>query len=309
MFVIKSTNRQSGSKDEEIVTTLSEVSVSHLWWTIETLSYPRHYVANSAANRRARDWLCQVLQQYGYTPRLQGIYDNIVVTTDDGTNGNYILLGAHYDTVPNTPGADDNASAVAVCLECARLLKQCPQTKVKIVFFNREEDNLLGSTDFVAAYLKQQEWSISEAHIFEMVGYCTQEPNSQRMPTGIPKLIAPTTGNFIGLLTNKRSNVIADELVNLAATYIRRTPVIGLKIYLGLEKYIADLHRSDHAPFWHANVPAIMWTDTSEFRNPHYHQMTDTIETLDFDFMADVTKLMLARIGCQSLEQQSYPLA
>jgi Zn-dependent M28 family amino/carboxypeptidase len=81
-----------------------------------------------------------------------------------------IVLGAHYDSVPGSPGADDNASAVAVCLESARLIKKHRIGSVMIVFFNREEDGLLGSSEFVEHVAATTNWRIKEAHIFEMVG-------------------------------------------------------------------------------------------------------------------------------------------
>ena len=71
-------------------------------------------------------------------------------------------------------------------------------------------------------------------------------------------------------------------------------------MYLGIEKYFDHFHRSDHAPFWKAGIPAIMWTDTSEFRNPHYHLASDTPNTLDNDFVAQVAKLGLARVASRS---------
>jgi Zn-dependent M28 family amino/carboxypeptidase len=197
--------------------------------------------------------------------------------------------------VPGTPGADDNASAVAVCLECARLIKEHAAAPTMIVFFNREEDGLLGSREFVAQLTGQSAWAVAEAHVFEMVGFCTRAPRSQRMPPGVPGLIAPKVGDFLGLLANRHSNGIAESLLRLAASYLPQFPVVALKLYLGVEKYLGHLHRSDHAPFWEAGIPALMWTDTSEFRNPHYHQASDTPETLDFDYMSQVARLALAR--------------
>src|SRR5262249_25577665 len=94
---------------------------------------------------------------------------------------------------------------------------------------------------------------------------------------------------------NRHSNGIAEELLTLAATYAPRFPVLALKIYLGIEKHFGHLLRSDHAPFWNAGIPSIMWTDTSEFRNPHYHLASDTPDTLDYNFMSNVAKLALAR--------------
>jgi Zn-dependent M28 family amino/carboxypeptidase len=209
--------------------------------------------------------------------------------------GRFILLGAHYDSVPGSPGADDNGSAVAVCLECARLLKENQSGPVLIVFFNREEDGLLGSREFVRD-LASQSLIVEEAHIFEMVGFCTREPSSQRMPPGLPGIAAPNVGDFLGLLANRHSNSHAEKLLALGATYVPGLPVVALKTYLGIERFLSHLLRSDHAPFWEARIPAIMWTDTSEFRNPHYHRSTDTAETLDYDFLSNVVKLTLARV-------------
>jgi Zn-dependent M28 family amino/carboxypeptidase len=197
--------------------------------------------------------------------------------------------------VPGTPGADDNASAVAVCLECARLLKQQGFGSTMIVLFNREEDGLLGSREFVAGLPAESGWVVAEAHVFEMVGFCTRAPGSQRLPPGLPGIAGPDVGDFLALLANRHSNAIAESLLALAATYVSAATVLALKIYLGLERYFSHLLRSDHAPFWQAGIPSIMWTDTSEFRNPHYHCPSDTPDTLDYDFLAQVTRLALAR--------------
>jgi Zn-dependent M28 family amino/carboxypeptidase len=218
-----------------------------------------------------------------------------VATSSAGDDGPYLLLGAHYDSVPGTPGADDNGSAVAVCLECARLLEENEIGSTMIVLFNREEDGLLGSSEFVANFAAPSEWVIEEAHVFEMVGFCTHAPGSQRLPPGLPAVAAPDVGDFLALLANRRSNAIAENLLTLAATYVPQSPVLALKIYLGIERFFGHLLRSDHAPFWEAGIPAIMWTDTSEFRNPHYHLASDTPETLDYDFLSQVAKLALAR--------------
>jgi Zn-dependent M28 family amino/carboxypeptidase len=268
------------------------------------LSFPRHYVAERQANVRARDMLLRLLHDFGYTLHLVGSYDNIMVTSGGPTEGPYLLLGAHYDSVPGTPGADDNASAVAACLECARLLRNRSIPGTMIVLFNREEDGLLGSREFVQFITRQSGMKIAEAHVFEMVGYCTRAPGSQRMPPGLPGMFAPDVGDFIGLLANQSSNFAAEALLSLASTYLPRTPVvpvIALKFYLGIERFFGHLHRSDHAPFWEAGIPAVMWTDTAEFRNPNYHRATDTPDTLDYAFLTQVTQLALARAATRAL--------
>jgi hypothetical protein len=295
MFVGYSKNRRSKPTDASIAEVLGAVSPDKLFAFVDMLAFPRHYIAEKTANIRARDLLVHLLRNFGYSPSLQGEYDNIVVTSGGAEDGPYLLLGAHYDSVPGTPGADDNGSAVAICLECARLLKEHQIGSTMIVFFNREEDGLLGSRDFTASLAGQSPGVIEEAHVFEMVGYCNRAPQSQRMPPGIPGFIAPDVGDFLALIANQRSNAVGEALLKLAASYVPKFPVVALKMHLGIEKYIKDLHRSDHAPFWEAGIPALMWTDTSEFRNPHYHQASDTPDTLDYEFMARVARLALAR--------------
>lgn len=295
MRIARSQDRLPAAPDLAVAKILDEVSSENLRAFVEELSFPRHYFAEHRGNRRARDLLLNLVTSFGYKPFLQGDYDNIVMTSGALTSGPFVLLGAHYDSVPGTPGADDNASAVAVCLECARLITQHNIESVMIVFFNREEDGLLGSSEFVADLADQSARSISEAHIFEMVGYRSRALGSQRMPHRLPSLFAPNVGDFLGLLANNGSNEIAESLIRSAACYVPQFPVLALKAYFGIEKMIGDLNRSDHAPFWRAGIPSIMWTDTSEFRNPHYHRASDTPDTLDYEFMVDVTKLALAR--------------
>lgn len=296
MMLVSSKNRAPAVRDATISRILDEVSPENLRAYVEMLAFPRHYFAEHRANRKARDLLLKHARSFGYTPVLEGDFDNIVMTSSGDAEGPYILLGAHYDSVPRTPGADDNASAVAVCLECARLIRRYNAGPVMIVFFNREEDDLLGSREFVADLCNRSARSVREAHIFEMVGYRDLTPGSQRMPPGLPPLLTPDVGDFLALLANRNSNAIAEELIRHAACYVPDFPVLALKIYLGIERAFGDLNRSDHAPFWQAGIPAIMWTDTSEFRNPHYHLPSDTPDTLDYDFMTGVTRLALVRI-------------
>jgi hypothetical protein len=296
MKIAHARNRTPLPHDVRITNILGEVSLPRLRASVEMLAFPPHYFAEHRANRKARDLLLKQARSFGYTPVLQGSCDNIVMSTDDSAAAPSILLGAHYDSVPGTPGADDNASAVAVCLECARLIKLHNVGPVLIVFFNREEDGLLGSHEFVVDLSDPCASKISEAHIFEMVGYRDHTPGSQRLPHGLPPLFTSNAGDFLALLANSQSNVIAEGLLALAASYLPDVPVSALKTYLGIEKLLGDLNRSDHAPFWRAGIPSIMWTDTSEFRNPHYHLASDKPETLDYEFMADVTKLALSRV-------------
>jgi Zn-dependent M28 family amino/carboxypeptidase len=200
------------------------------------------------------------------------------------------------------PGADDNGSAVAAMLGCAAACSLWrPVLPVLFVAFNREEDGLRGSRDFVNSYLPKAAFSVRCAHILEMVGYASSEPGSQRVPTGLPIKISDK-GDFLGLLANAHSSTVMDFVLRRARTYVPELPVTGLKVKLGLEKYFPVLSRSDHAPFWAQKIPAVMWTDTSEFRNHNYHRHTDTPETLNYRFLRQVTQLLSACV-IQQAEQ------
>src|SRR5262245_3112627 len=124
MRVASSGNRRPKNLNAAVSDVLSGVSPERLRAFVELLSFPRHYLVERRANLRAREMLLDLLRDFGYAPVLQGIYDNIVAVSGESEGNPCLLLGAHYDSVPGTPGAEDNASAVAVCLECARLVKE-----------------------------------------------------------------------------------------------------------------------------------------------------------------------------------------
>ncbi|MEG4985248.1 M20/M25/M40 family metallo-hydrolase [Microcoleus sp. BR0-C5] len=195
-----------------------------------------------------------------------------------------IVIGAHYDTVPGSPGADDNATGVAVLLELARDIASAPlKYPVQLVAFDMEEYGYLGSSHHAAKYKQQQE-SIRLMISLEMLGYCNHNPNSQSYPTGL-KYFYPNYGNFIALIGNLRT---VPDLINLSGK-IRKSgqPCEWLPVpNRGL--IVPDTRRSDHVPFWDNGYPAIMVTDTANMRNPHYHRESDRIETLDLDFLAGV---------------------
>jgi hypothetical protein len=96
--------------------------------------------------------------------------------------------------------------------------------------------------------LAQSEWAIEEAHIFEMVGFCTRTRGSQRTPPGLPAFAAPDVGDFLALLANRHSNGIAEAILKLAATYIPKSPILALKIYFGIEKYFHAKRERERTP-------------------------------------------------------------
>ncbi len=204
-----------------------------------------------------------------------------------------ILLGAHYDTVSTTPGADDNASAVAVMLEVSRLLKDFePSRTIRYVAFACEEPpffNLraMGSQHH-ARQCKLRDEKISAMLCLEMVGYFSDEPNSQTIPPGIPKMLTkliPTQGNFLAAV----GNLASTSLVWKFRRGFKRGTKLPL-LAIPLPETIHEISLSDHRSFWLEGYPALMLTDTSFLRNPHYHETTDTPETLDYKRMTQVAE-------------------
>jgi len=301
MNITHSRKVRSAESSAKIVALLETIAEGQLREWVERVSVPRHFAAEPEQNRATADWLCGVFDSMGFHVERQGEFSNILALPDTPFD-EVILVGAHYDSVPMCPGADDNGSAVAAMLGCAAACSLWrPVLPVLFVAFNREEDGLRGSRDFVNSYLPKAAFSVRCAHILEMVGYASSEPGSQRVPTGLPIKISDK-GDFLGLLANAHSSTVMDFVLRRARTYVPELPVTGLKVKLGLEKYFPVLSRSDHAPFWAQKIPAVMWTDTSEFRNHNYHRHTDTPETLNYRFLRQVTQLLTACV-IQQAEQ------
>ena len=200
-----------------------------------------------------------------------------------------ILIGAHYDAVPGSPGADDNATGVAVLLELARLFYQEPaRYPIRFVAFDLEETTYgqAGSTHY-AACLQQEPLRLMLA--LEMLGYCDRAPGSQRYPTGL-RYFYPDRGDFIGLIGNLKA---IPDLMRLSRC-IRQSGLPCEWLPAGNRGLMLPVtRRSDHAVFWDKGYRAVMVTDTSFLRNPHYHKASDRLETLDLDFLTGV---------CQGLE-------
>ena len=219
-----------------------------------------------------------------------------------------LLVSAHYDTVPGSPGADDNASGVATLLECARVLASAPVIRsVELVAFNMEEtqphgDGLVGSAAFVrdlAPYTRYE-----GVLNLEMVGFASG-PGTQSFPSGF-QVLFPTVylhveerdfrGDSLAVVSQGRSITLSQRLVAAAAQHVPELDVVAIEVRDGMP-IPPDVFRSDHAPFWAAGVPAVMVTDTDNFRNPHYHTPGDTADTLDYAFLHRVTCALLATLA------------
>jgi Zn-dependent M28 family amino/carboxypeptidase len=221
-------------------------------------------------------------------------FHNIVARSGKSISEPLIIVGAHFDSVVGTPGADDNASGVAVLLETARLLAE-RNSAVKVLFcaFNLEEFNMIGSTAF-ARKLKSNGEKVAAMVSLEMVGYTDPRPGSQKLPVGLSRFY-PDRGNFIGVVGNWQSNALLHKF----AAGMRQAAKLQVETLSvpGKGMILPAVRLSDHAPFWDLGYPALMITDTSFYRNPHYHAGTDSVETLDIDFMANVCEGVVRGLG------------
>ena len=224
----------------------------------------------------------------------QGIMaTNLIVERVGAKSDEIVLLGAHYDTVGTTPGADDNASAVAVMLEVSRLLRDYQGKKaVRYVAFACEEPPYFNLGDMGsqrhALLSRQRGDKIAGMLCLEMVGYYRDEVGSQKVPLGIPRWLHrffPQRGNFLAAVGNLNSCSLCWRFRRGFKRAARKMPLFSIC----LPEKIREIRLSDNSSFWDQGYPALMLTDTSFLRNPHYHQATDTPDTLDYQRMTQVT--------------------
>jgi Zn-dependent M28 family amino/carboxypeptidase len=271
-----------------------QITMENLYRHVEVLSVKigdRHLWKEGSLNKTA-DYIESVLMAYGYAVGRQtySCYDKSVsnlIAEKTGTDKGVVILGAHYDTVPGTPGADDNASAVAGLLELARLLKESPNKKtISLVAFVNEEPPCFGSYHMgsmvYAKTLKEQQVLIDVMISLEMIGYFKKEP-IQTYPLPGMGFFYPKTGDFIGVVGNFHSY----RYVSFFKKGIKRYSNINTRSLIAPE-FFGGINLSDNYSFWHHGYRALMITDSSFFRNRNYHQETDTIDTLDFESMAEV---------------------
>jgi Zn-dependent M28 family amino/carboxypeptidase len=268
--------------------------VDHVRYLSETLG--DRSVFRPRSLKAAEDYVSENFRGLGLAPERQSfIYQgqevaNIMAGRRE-PSGHYIL-GAHFDTVAGTPGADDNASGVAVLLETARLAGSLsPPRPWVFVGFTTEEPPAfftpyMGSRVY-ARWAKEQGQIIKGMLCLEMVGYYTQEPDSQPLPFPLQFMGYPTTGNFIALVADRRSRPLLSALEQALKSGCQ-LPTSAIAVPFG-GHILPETRLSDHANFWDQGYPAVMLTDTAFLRNPHYHSPGDVMANLDFDAMVELT--------------------
>ena len=269
---------------------VAELQPTALAELVAALAFPRP-IDDVEAIGRATSIIRQRLEDDGRDVVISGDLGNIVALPPG--DAPMTLIGAHFDSVHGTPGADDNASAVAVMLAVSRAHARSGSTRrVGFVAFNAEEDGIRGSAEWAEAWARTRRPPIEEAHVLEMLGFASHAPNSQHAPPGLPRwLTLPTVGDFIGVLGNHGARQIVTRIID-EAKRDSSVPVVALQTYFGVEKRLESIDLSDHIRLWEHDVRTVLWTDTAFYRNPHYHLPSDTPDTLDFTFMSGVAHLL-----------------
>jgi hypothetical protein len=249
-------------------------------------------------------------------PHLKGA--NILALKEGVSSSETIIVGAHYDTIRDSPGADDNSASVAALMETARVLAPYSFEKtIVLAAIDMEEIGFFGSKELVKEFSRQRK--IQCAIIYETMAYTATEPGSQEIPPRIGWLYPGQmrriknrrfAGDWTLVLyrgfSSWAARYFADGLSYTANPQVPvlirdplDIPVLG-RVIKRVIPNAGAFGRSDQISFWEAGIPAIMISDTANFRNPHYHEPTDTPETLDYDRLAAIvsaTAVTLARMA------------
>jgi len=278
----------------------SAVQHNHLLEHLNALEGERHPSFSRDRLEAAQDYVETAWRSWGLQVNREAFsymgdqFVNLIARPAHASAGPRLIIGAHLDTVPGTPGADDNASGLASMLEVARAVAATATAwpiQIEFAGFALEELGMVGSTQY-AKRLRRDRAPLLGMLSLEMVGF-TELKGLQRYPWFLRGRF-PEVGDYIGLAGNARSR----GLLNTVAGAMRAIPDLPVETLIlpGSGRLFPEVRLSDHAPFWDAGFPALLVTDTAFFRNPHYHQPSDTVATLDLAFLAKVTQGLIAAV-------------
>lgn len=273
------------------------VSIDRLRADVQTLCTdlaPRYYMPPEQLDRSAA-WIAGQFRDAGLPVTFQsyetmeGTYRNVVATVM-GSDPVTIVLGAHYDVYGTFPGADDNASGVAVLLEIARTIPSSrPRQTIVFVAFANEEPPFFSTEDMgshhFAKHLVDTGIRVDLMVSLESLGFYSEQPGSQKFPAPWLGMFYPGAGNFIG--------IVGDLGSSGPIRRVKRALLAGggieVRSFRG-PRFVPGVGLSDQYWFWEYGMPAVMVTDTAMLRTPHYHRPSDTPETLDYEKMAAVAQ-------------------
>jgi Zn-dependent M28 family amino/carboxypeptidase len=259
---------------------------------------PRMY-KNEASMAAAETYVENELKKSGYQVRFQNVvaenktYHNVIARFGPEDAKNLVVVGAHYDVAgEHNPGADDNASGVAVLLELAKLTNQhrpAIDGAIEFVVYTLEEPPFF-NTQWMGSAVHAQDLEAKKINVkmmmsLEMLGYYSDEPFSQMFPNPLLYLFYPWKGNFISVVATPADRALTREVKSFMAA-VSTVPVYSINA----PAILPGIDFSDHKNYWLHGWPAVMITDTAFYRNTQYHQAGDTAEGLDYDKMSDVSR-------------------
>jgi Zn-dependent M28 family amino/carboxypeptidase len=247
-----------------------------------------------------REYIKREFIKYGYqvTEQNTGTFINLIADKGD-IQKSYTLVGAHYDTVPDTVGMDDNASGVAALLAMAKYNKN---PNIRFVAFDGEEINLAGSR----YYVKNVSLKPGLVVVLETMGYYSDEPKTQTLPNlydvaypGIYNRLKSDQfrGNFSASICTDNAKSFCNNYESFGSNLELKIYTVNIPSSSLLRSFFVDLFRSDHAPFLLEGIPAVMITDTAEFRTPNYHKKSDGRNTVSANFIAKQANALLSAIS------------
>jgi hypothetical protein len=268
---------------------------------IEVIAAREHNIAHYEELEKVAVYLEGVLSSLGYTVgRQEFVVDgkavrniDAVIEAQPAPDPEVIVVGAHYDTAPDTPGANDNASGTASVLELARLLadlKGKTHKRIRLVLFVNEEPPYfwtehMGSVHY-ARMLAERKERVTTMFSLETLGYYSDEPGSQQYPAPFG-LMFPNRGNFVSFVGLTNSRPLVQQSIASFRSHTSFPTVGGVAPWI-----IPGIGWSDHSSFSQFGFQAVMITDTATFRYPHYHEPTDTPDKVDTEKLARVVKGM-----------------
>jgi hypothetical protein len=277
---------------------------------VEAIAAGEHNVTNPAELHRVAAYIETQWREQGHVVSRQtyriGAVEcaNLEVTIPGTTRSNEIVIvGAHYDSVKGTAGANDNASGVAAMLEISRRFVGLPSARTVrfVAFVNEEppyfETDRMGSRVY-ARGCRQRGDDIRAMLSLETLGYYSDAPGSQHFPVPLFKLFYPSRGNFVAFVSDYRSR----PLLKRAVAAFRGNSNFPVEC-IAMFRRVAGIGWSDHASFWREGYPAVMVTDTALFRYPHYHSPEDTPDKVNYESLARVTEGLSGAVAALAEEQ------
>jgi hypothetical protein len=263
---------------------------------VATVAQQEHNLRNPAALEAVADYVERQLASMGYAVQRQEYtvagkpVRNLQVIWPSPTapGQRTVVVGAHYDSAPHTPGANDNATGTAAVLELARSLRrmQDAQADIMLVLYTNEEPpyfktSLMGSQVHAKALAAQNARVVAMLSL-ETMGYYSDVAGSQKYPWPL-NLLYPTEGNFIAFVGTTGDLGLVRKVVRSFRSHTA-FPSEGI----AAPRFIPGVDYSDHAAYIDAGYPAIMVTDTAPYRYPHYHSSQDTPDKVDYERLARV---------------------